>query len=143
MGEMLQDDGNPWRGMVYGMTSRLGWSEKSNPALLWKAWKEFSIDSTSMIGYWSSKCPVKTDNPRVLATVYHTKGMAVIALASWAEQLADIKLQVDFKALGLDENRVHIVAPAIQGFQEARTFSAQESIPVEKNKGWILVVREN
>jgi hypothetical protein len=27
MGEMLQNDGNPWRGMLFGMTSRLGWSK--------------------------------------------------------------------------------------------------------------------
>ena len=26
MGEMLQDGGNPWRGMVFGMTGRLPWS---------------------------------------------------------------------------------------------------------------------
>jgi len=31
MGEMLQDGGTPWRGMVYGMTNRLPWSGQ-NPA---------------------------------------------------------------------------------------------------------------
>ena len=28
MGEMLQDSGNPWLGMVYGMTQRLGTARK-------------------------------------------------------------------------------------------------------------------
>ena len=37
-GEMM-GSGNPWRGMVYGMTNRLGWG--GNPRSLWKLWDEF------------------------------------------------------------------------------------------------------
>jgi hypothetical protein len=51
MGEMLQDNGNPWRGMIYGMTNRLGWSDKSDPKPLWKAWDDFGIKHAEMIGY--------------------------------------------------------------------------------------------
>ena len=42
MGEMLQDGGNPWRGMVFGMTARLPWA--GDPRPLWKVWDEFGID---------------------------------------------------------------------------------------------------
>ncbi|HEV3325646.1 MAG TPA: glycoside hydrolase domain-containing protein, partial [Puia sp.] len=31
MGEMLQGGGNPWRGMVYGMTNRMPWSDNADP----------------------------------------------------------------------------------------------------------------
>ena len=31
-GEMLEGDGNPWRGMVYGMTDRLGWAATRGPS---------------------------------------------------------------------------------------------------------------
>ena len=31
MGEMLQDGGNAWRGMIYGMTNRMPWSDNADP----------------------------------------------------------------------------------------------------------------
>ena len=40
MSEML-DDPNPWHGMVFGMTTRLGWS--GDPRPLWKFWDEFGM----------------------------------------------------------------------------------------------------
>ena len=42
-GEMLQDGGNRWRGMIYGMTTRLGWS--GDPRPIWKFWDDFGIDN--------------------------------------------------------------------------------------------------
>ncbi len=143
MGEMLQDDGNQWRGMVYGMTSRLGWSDKSNPRPLWNVWKELGMQQTEMIGYWSSHCPVKTDNDKVLATVYKKKGMALVSIASWADNTTQVKLQIDWKALGLDENKTVITAPAIEGFQPQQTFLKNDMITVEKSKGWLLLLKEN
>ncbi len=68
MGEMLEKGGNPWRGMVYGMTARLPWA--GDPTPLWKAWDEFGMAGTRMVGYWSPRSPVRTGNPEVLATVY-------------------------------------------------------------------------
>jgi hypothetical protein len=43
MGEMLEGGGNPWRGMVFGMTNRLPWTG-GDPRELWKAWDAFGID---------------------------------------------------------------------------------------------------
>ena len=83
MGEMLQDGGNPWRGMIYGMTSRAPWS--GDPSAIWKLWDEFGINDSEMIGYWVDDCPVKTGRPDVLATVYKKNGSTLIALASWAD----------------------------------------------------------
>jgi len=143
MGEMLQGDGNPWRGMVYGMTSRLGWSDKSNPGPIWNLWNEAGIKGTEMIGYWSSHCPVKTDNNKVLVTVYKKKGFALLSMASWADSTALVKLTIDWKALGMDESRASIAAPAIKDFQPQQNFTNSETITVEKNKGWLLVIKEN
>ena len=44
MSEMLQDGGNPFRGMIYGMTSRLPWA--GDPSGLWKLWDEFGIQDS-------------------------------------------------------------------------------------------------
>ena len=81
MSEML-DGPNPWRGMLFGMTTRLGWS--GDPRPLWKFWDEFGMQGTAPVGWWNPACPVKTDNPNVLATVYKKSGKSLIALASWA-----------------------------------------------------------
>ncbi|WP_443936498.1 glycoside hydrolase domain-containing protein [Pedobacter sp. MW01-1-1] len=141
MGEMLQDDGNPWRGMIYGMTSRLGWSAKSDPKPLWKVWDEFGIKKSSMIGYWSDSCPVKTDNPKVLATVYKQNGKAMIALASWADTDVAVNLTIDWAKLGLNANSAKIAAPAIDKFQEAGTYQTGQAIRIEKGKGLLLIVQ--
>ncbi|HSA94880.1 MAG TPA: glycoside hydrolase domain-containing protein, partial [Acidobacteriota bacterium] len=68
MGEMLQDGGNPWRGMVFGMTARLPWA--GDPRPLWKAWDEFGIAGSEMIGWWVDGNPVKTGTKDVVATCY-------------------------------------------------------------------------
>jgi hypothetical protein len=140
MGEMLQDDGNPWRGMIFGMTSRLGWSEKSDPKPIWKAWDNFGIKNSEMIGYWSDNCPVKTDNAKVLATVYKKQGKTMIALASWAENDVKVNLTIDWNKLGLNAANVKITAPAIDKFQSAGFYANGKEIPVEKGKGLILIV---
>ena len=65
----------------------------------------------------------------------------MVAVASWAKGPVTVKLAIDWKALGLDPARARIAAPAIDKFQDARTFTADEAIPVEPGKGWLLVVR--
>ncbi len=142
MGEMLQGDGNPWRGMVYGMTGRLGWSEKSDPRPIWNLWNDVGMQGTEMIGYWSSHCPVKTNNDKVLVTVYKKKGIALLSVASWADTTTQVKLQIDWKALDIDESKAVITAPAIKDFQLQYNFTKDEMIPVEKNKGWLIIIKE-
>lgn len=139
MGEMLQNDGNPWRGMLFGMTSRLGWSKGSDPRPLWQLWDAFGIEQADMIGWWVRDTPVKTDNPNVLATSYVRKGdKTLVALASWAPGTVQVKLAIDWKALGLDPKHVRLVATAVQNFQPAATFQPGDAIPVEPGKGWLL-----
>ena len=141
MGEMLQHDGNPWRGMLFGMTSRLGWSKGSDPRPLWKLWDAFGIEQADMVGWWVHDTPVKTDNPDVLATSYVRKGdKTLVSIASWAPQKVDVKLHVDWKALGLNPSRVRLVAPAVQNFQSAATFKPGDAIPVEPGKGWLIEI---
>jgi len=141
MGEMLEGGGNPWRGMVYGMTNRMPWTENADPRPIWKVWDAFGMQGTRMIGYWSPPCPVKTDNPAVLATVYKKKGAALVSLASWAGRDTTVRLRIDWNALGIDPARAVIEAPEVRDFQPARTFGADDAIPVQKWKGWLLIIR--
>lgn len=84
--EMLnyQNGGNPYRGMLYGMTGRL----HPSCTAMWRFWDEFGIQDAEWLGYWDGRCPVKTDNPSVLATVYRKPGKSLIALAHWPEPRA-------------------------------------------------------
>ena len=138
MGEMLQDGGNPWRGMIYGMTSRAPWS--GDPSPIWKLWDEFGIQDSQMTGYWIDDCPVKTGRPDVLATVYEKNGSALIALASWADGPARIELDIDWEALGLDPAKVKMVAPSVKDFQEETEFTVGESFQVPAGKGYLIIV---
>jgi hypothetical protein len=137
-GEMLQDNGNPWRGMVYGMTAR--YYSGADPKHIWKLWDDFGIADAKMIGYWSPDCPVHTGSPEVLATAYVRHGKTLISLASWANSPVSCRLQINWTALGLDPKTARLQAPAVQGFQPATEFSPDAAIPVEPGKGWLLVV---
>jgi hypothetical protein len=141
MGEMLQDGGNPWRGMVYGMTNRMPWSHNADPRPIWKLWDTFGIKGSEMIGYWSENCPVKTNNEKVLATVYKKNGSTLISIASWADSDVKVKLSIDWKKLGIDPSKATITAPEVANFQPAQSFTAKDELPVTKGKGWLLIVK--
>jgi len=95
-----------------------------------------------MIGYWVKTNPVKTNDPEILATVYKKDKKAMVAIASWAATDRKIKLLIDWKALHIDPAKATIIAPAIKNFQEASQFSASGDIPVEKGKGWLLIIQQ-
>ena len=141
MGEMLEGGGNPWRGMIYGMTNRLPWSANADPRPIWKVWDDFGIQQTDMIGYWSPNCPVKTSDDKVLATIYKKNGTALLSIASWAADNTEVQLQINWQALGLDPAKTVLYAPAVTNFQPEKTFLPGDKIPVEKNKGWLLVLK--
>ena len=147
MGEMLEGGGNPWRGMVYGMTNRMPWTENSDPRPLWTAWDAFGMADTRMIGYWVMRNPVKTSRADVLATTFvkpaaatPSGARALVALASWAETDVEVQLAFDWAALGIDPARAVVSAQSIDGFQPARVFAPGDTIPVARGRGWLLTL---
>jgi hypothetical protein len=142
MGEMLQGGGNQWRGMVYGMTNRMPWSDNADPRPIWKVWDDFGMEGSKMIGYWVENNPVKTSNPEVLATIYKKDKSVLVSIASWAADDTKVKLLINWKHLGIDRDKAIITAPEIKNFQPAATFKDGEEITVQKGKGWLLVITE-
>jgi hypothetical protein len=136
MGEMLQDGGNQWRGMLYGMTSRLPWA--GDPTPLWQAWDDFGMVGSRMIGYWVPDAPIATRRDDVLATAYLRSNKAMIAIASWAADTVDVELDVDWAALGLDPATAVLTAHSIAGFQVQASFLPGDPIPVPPGQGWLL-----
>jgi hypothetical protein len=150
MGDMLpqahNDGDSPWRGMVFGMTSRLGWTLdysngiRTDPTAIWKLWDEFGIADAKMVGFWEEKPIVATGDKDILATAYLKEGKMLVSLASWAREKRDARLRIDLRAAGFTPDDVKITAPPIRDFQPAREFKLNEPIPVDPAKGWLLVV---
>lgn len=141
MGEMLQDGGNQYYGVVYGMISRLGWTKGVDPRFIWKAWDDFGIQKSEMYGWWASDCPVKTNQADVHATAFVKNGSTMIAIANWGSDTKNVKLTISWKQLGIDPTKAKIYAPAIEKFQDEKTFGINDEISVEPQKGWILIVK--
>ena len=139
MGEMLQDGGNPWRGMVYGMTSRAPWS--GDPTAIWKVWDDFGIEESEVIGYWDSSCPVATDNEKVKATAYVKDDQVLIAMGNWQPTDAEINLEIDWDKLGVKKQSAKLYAPEIQAFQNENIFSIDQGITVPGGKGYLLILK--
>lgn len=137
MSEMLQDGGNAWRGMIYGMTARM---PRVDMRPMWKAWDDFGIADSKMIGYWVPHSPVKTSDPNVLATVYQREGKTMVALASWAKDPVTVTLTIDWRALGLNPATARVTAPAIQDFQPAMAIKPGDGIMLAPGKGWLLII---
>ena len=80
-GQMLEGGGDPWRGMVFGITTRAGWTSNS-PSDIWKFWDSCHIENMNMIGYREKECPVACNNKLLKASIYKTQDEAIIAVAN-------------------------------------------------------------
>jgi len=140
MGEMLQGGGNPWRGMLFGMTSR---APRTNLSPMWEAWDEFEIEKSDMIGYWVSNNPVKTNSEDTFITSYIRKGeKTMISIATWAENDDTVNLNIDWDALGLNPENTELIAPEIEAFQTRKVWEPNESIVVPKGKGYLIIIHK-
>jgi hypothetical protein len=137
MGEMLQDGGHPYRGMLYGMTARMYGNVDPRP--VWRLMNEFGIAESRMLGYWLDDAPVTTNHPRVLATTYVRPDGLLIALASWSGEDETVTLTLDPGALSVgSEMRAH--APAVEGLQGAAQVDLSR-VQVPANQGLFVLVR--
>ncbi len=163
-GEMLRGGGNPGRGMVFGMTNRLGWH--GEPRDVWKVWDEFGIIGSEMFGWWRADCPVKSSNDKIYATAYLKDGAALIALGNWSEEDESTTLDIDWKALGLDPKQVTIEAPEIGEYakqnhhfekkkevnrkecntpfylQDAASYQPNDAINIPYGRGKLLIIKQ-
>ncbi|MDD8026895.1 MAG: DUF6067 family protein [Acidobacteriota bacterium] len=139
-GQMLQGGGHAWRGMVYGITNRAGWTEPS-PEHLWSFFDDYDLAGREMIGYWDPRCPVRTDNADLAATVYRGAKDVLIAVGNWSADARTARLRVDWRALNLDPEACTMTAPEIVGFQSAASLVPGEPLHVEGAKGLLLLIR--
>jgi hypothetical protein len=139
-GQMLQGGGNPWRGMVYGITNRAGWG--GDPTEIWKFWDQYQIMEKQMIGYWDPENPVNSSNDLVKATLYKGPEECIIAIANWDKKNQNSSLRIDWDQLGVDKSRSTYLIPAIPGFQEEQFPASLERLKIPGGKGYLIVLRK-
>ncbi|MDR1501973.1 MAG: DUF6067 family protein [Prevotella sp.] len=138
MGEMLEKNGHPWRGMLYGMTAR---APRVDNLPLWNLWDSFRIQGSEMIGYWVKENPVKTNSNKTLATIYrHFGEKTLVSLATWEDHDAQVKLSIDWSKLGLDPAKVKLHAPEIENFQPRMNWKPGDTITVPQGKGFLIII---
>ncbi len=137
MGEMLQDGGHAYRGLLYGMTTRMYGDVDPRP--VWSMMNDFGIDGSRMLGYWLE--PVSVDRPGILGTAYVKPGEVLIALASWSDADEVVALDLDREALGLSNGELTFTAPDVGGLQAAMDLDPA-AITVPADQGLFVLVRE-
>jgi hypothetical protein len=140
-GQMLERGGHPWRGMVYGLTNRAGWT-KNSPEHLWKFFDEYRFSEKEMIGYWEKDIPVQSGNSAVKATVYRGHKEFIIAVANWREDDQVVSLDIDWKRTGLNPATAVIKIPEIKDFQTEETVVALDKIVIPASRGYLIVIKD-
>ncbi len=141
-GQMLQGGGNPWRGMVYGITNRAGWTGNS-PSEIWKFWDEYKIDEKVMIGYWEKDCPVTCNNDNVKASIFRNKDETIISVANWADYDVEVSISIEWEKLGFDQSKFYISIPEIKDFQSGQAPVSLDKMNIPGGKGFIIVLKKN
>jgi hypothetical protein len=136
MGEMLQDGGHPYRGLLYGMTARIYGDVDPRP--VWLMMNELGIAESKMLGYWLHNAPVTTDHPRILATSYVRPDGVLVVLASWSGEDETVSLTLDPATLG-ELSGLGAHAPAVEGLQAAAEVDLSRVV-VPANQGLFVIV---
>jgi hypothetical protein len=142
-GNMLHKGGNPWRGMVYGMTCRFPWYTEghiSDPRPLWNIIDYIGKDSPELLPYWNNKTPIKTDNSNVTVSIIKNKNKLIIAAASWSNRTENFKLKIDYTALGTSADSIKLFQPEIAGMQQESETNPDTEYSVEPLSGKILIL---
>lgn len=133
------DAHNLYRGMVFGMLPRLGWS--GNPVPLWHLWDHFGMGEARIVGWWNDERIVEIDDEQILATVYLQSDRALIAVANWSDNDKKVTLHLDMNRLGFVPARISV--PSIEGLQAGKSgCRLSEPISVSGKSGLILLLEK-
>jgi len=117
MGQMLHEGGNPWRGILYGMTSRYGWF--GDPRSLWKFFDDFGLLGIKM--EFDAEFPLELPLGIHVTRFTNDFGNSCYTLASWCNE--PVKIELD---------KIGYQTKEISGFQ-----STGQCV-IEPGKGLIL-----
>ncbi|MEA3211622.1 MAG: hypothetical protein QOE70_4679 [Chthoniobacter sp.] len=140
MGEMLQGGGNPWLGLTFGMTNRLGW--QGDPRAIWKLWDDFGVREAEFIGWWDSTSPVQTDVPGVKATIWKKPGRTLVVVGNFGDQSVRTRLAIDWPALGLHAEKASLFAPEMPKLQPELVLRPGDPIAIAAKRSLTFILDE-
>ncbi len=140
MGEMLEGGGNPWLGLVFGTTGRLGWG--GNPSEVWKLWDDFSVQNAEFTGWWAAEeCPVLSSDPTVKASVWKKPGASMVAVANFSSESKPASLTINWQALGLDPTKAKLFFPALAQIRQKAAWLSPDRLPVVRpHSGMVFII---
>jgi len=121
------------RGMLFAMVPRGDWG-------MWNFWREFGITESRMIGFWEEADPVKTTVKDVYITCYLKQDSVLLVLGSWLMEPVQVKLDIDWKKLGIDPKQAKITIPAIKNHQKEERVPAGLEIQLEPRGEKFIVI---
>jgi hypothetical protein len=92
---------------------------------MWQLLDSFGIQNAQTRGYWDARCPVKTGNPELYATVYINGDKALVTLANWTAKPQTGTLKIDAALLGFKPSRATL--PEIKSVQAPQRAPEQNS----------------
>lgn len=143
MGDMLQNGGNKWLGMQYGMTVRHPWKTEGvvcDPRIVWRVLDRFGIRDATMTGYWENGAAVVSSDEDVKVTVYQNGDRLLLSVGNYSDHTKQVTLSFDWQKLGIDPEGVVIEAEEMDSFQSAARWSVDQPFKVEPRRGWLLTV---
>lgn len=145
MGDMLHAGGNPWLGMVFGMTVRHPWLTEgivSDPRPIWKVWDEFGIDEARISGFWNTNPVITTNVEKVKGTAYVKDDKTLIAIGNFSDKEHRIQLDIDWDQIGPYPNEVVFYFPKVKDYQNKNQVEIDDSIKVAARKGFLIEIRK-
>lgn len=139
-GEMLEKGGHPYRGLLYGMTTRIYGTY--NPRPIWRLFDDFDIANSKMLGYWVDKSPVKTNLPNIRSTIYKKENRILIVIGSWSGRNERVDLEIDWSLLGFEKAASRLFSPSIDGLQTYQDWNIGNPVTVKTNQGLILILEK-
>jgi hypothetical protein len=137
---MLEGGGNPWRGMIYGITNRAGWVGNT-PVEIWKFWDEYNITDKPLTGYWEKNYPVKSSNGNVFTSLFKGDKESILAVANWSDMEQTVSLNVSWDIIGIDQSKAEIYMPEIKNFQNSSEIVKLNDLRIPAKKGFLIIIR--
>lgn len=138
-GEMLEKGGHPYRGLIYGMTTRV--YGKYNPKPIWEIFDTYDIGHCQMLGYWVDDVPIKIEHPTLKSTLYLHEDHAVLVIASWSNKNENVSLDIDWDQVPFNESSASCFSPEIRNLQKRKNYDLNKPMTIPANEGLILVIK--
>lgn len=137
MSETL-DACNIYRGLIFSMTPRLGWS--GNPVPIWQMWDSFGMENAKMAGYWCDDAPITSGVQTAPVTTYINGNRAVVVCANWTESAQTVKLNVDENLLGFKPSKATMIQ--MDGVQNETPFELNNETEIAAKGGLIILIEK-